>query len=74
LDNAGVDLDAAGGCAAAGCSVGIFRHQLHIHKWRFSGLVEMPVGVHRVVPVTRDLLSGELFSQGSRVIAQQHDA
>ena len=55
LDHAGVDLDAAGGRVTAH-SVGILRHQLHIHEWRFAGFVEMLAGMHRVVPVAGHLL------------------
>ena len=34
----------------------------------------MLAGVHRVVPVTRRFLSGDLFGRGSLAMAHQHDA
>jgi hypothetical protein len=57
-----IDLHAAG-CAGV---VRVLRHQLHIHERRFPRLIEMPVGLHRVVPVQNLSACGVACRRGGR--------
>ena len=47
-------------------AIGIFRYQRHVHERRFTRLVEMLLGYHRVIPIQRLALGRGVQRRGCR--------